>query len=119
MTSDGDGDFGVDDVLADQLVGEALGNKAIVVRLAQERSDPLEGFDEAGKVRVVVTAGDFLGRDLDVVASGELDGRLRANRALEVKMELGLREGIEDGRSSRRLSHGLGSIAKAIEDARR
>src|SRR5260370_207471 len=58
--ADGQGYFRIDHTLHEQMFGEVASNKRIVLRLAQERSDPLEGCDEFGEVAVGVALTNFL-----------------------------------------------------------
>ena len=92
----GNGDFGVDDILAQQLFEQPAGDQGVVLGIAQKRSDPFEDVDESREVGVVVARGDFFGGELGAVARGKFDGRFRADRAFEMQVQLRLRQGVDD-----------------------
>ncbi len=94
----------------------------VVVRVAQKRSYPLEGFDESREIRVVVAGLDLFGRDFHIVARRKFDGGFRPNRAFEVEVKLRFRKRVDDRRASSwlwgRLCHEFRFIAKAMRAAR-
>ncbi len=87
--ADGKRDFGIDNVLLSEPLGQALGNERVVGRSAEEGGDPLEGFEEAQEVVVVVARGGFGRGQGHAVARGKLGHGFGLDRAFEVEVKFG------------------------------
>jgi hypothetical protein len=96
-------DLRVDHVLPHQLFAEVPCDQSVVVRIAQEGSDPLERFDESQKIRIVVARDNFFPRQRNAVPRRQFDGSVRPNRSFQMQMQFRFRKGIDD----RGLSSGL------------
>ena len=92
--TDGQGYFRIDHPLREQVLGEVARDERIVLRFAQERSDPLEGLNEFGKVGAGVALANFLlGHDETVTSRQQADGgRLDGAFQMEVQLRFGQRE---------------------------
>ena len=101
----GDGDFGVDHVLALEFFEKLARDERVVGGIAKKRSDPLEDVDEAGEIGIVVTRDYLFGGELGAVARGEFDGGFGADGAFKVEMKLGFRKLVEDGALGGGLPH--------------
>jgi len=81
--ADGERDFRINDMLLEELLGQIGGKEGEIARLAQERGHPLEGFDELGKVAVIVAAAHLVFSQRDHVPRGEAQataGRIEPSR---------------------------------------
>src|ERR1700722_13500873 len=68
--ADRERDFGVDDVLCQQVLAKIVQDQREVLWIADKRGDPLEGFEETDEVFVSVLLTDFrFGEDYAVTAS--------------------------------------------------
>jgi len=68
--------------------GEVAGDERVILRVAQERSDPFEGLDEFAEVAVSVSLADFfLSHDDAVTSCQRADGR-GLNGAFEMEVQL-------------------------------
>ena len=91
--ADGKSDFRIDHALRKQMFSKIGGDERVVLRLAQERSDPFESFDEFGEIAIGVTSPYFpLGCD------GGMTSRQRADRfgldgAFKMQVQFGFWEG--------------------------
>ena len=90
--ADGEGDFGVDNVLGEELFGEVLDDQGIVLGSSEKGSDPFEGVEEAEKIRVRVAAANFVFGDGNAVTGCERRDDGRADTAFEMEMQFGFRE---------------------------
>ena len=91
--ADGKGYFRIDHTLREQMFGKVAGDERVVLRLAQERGNPFEGFDEFGEVAVGVAPADFLfGHDDTVTGRQRADGR-GLDGSFEMEVQLGLGQG--------------------------
>jgi len=90
--ADGEGDFGVDNVLGEELSGEVLDDQGVVLGSSEKGSDPFEGVEEAEKIRVRVAAANFVFADGNAMTSCELRHDSRTDTAFEVEMQFGFRE---------------------------
>jgi hypothetical protein len=66
---------------------EIVQDEPVVLRISEKRSDPLEGFEEAGEILVSVFLADFGFGEDDAVATGQSANGRRLNRAFEMKVE--------------------------------
>src|SRR6266576_1440223 len=83
--ADGQSYFRIDYALREQVFGKVASDERVVLRRAQERSHPLEGFDEFGEVAVRVAPADFLfGHDDTVTGRQRADG-CRLDGAFEME----------------------------------
>src|SRR5215470_2281749 len=115
--ADRESDFGVDYILREELLGEILRDEGVVLRIAEKGCDPLEGVEEAEKIRVGVPAEDFVFADGDAVARGQLRDDGRANAAFEMKVQLSLWER-KKVLGERAFGHG-GEISEGVGAGRR
>ena len=83
---------------------EVVCDEGIVLRLAQERSHPFEGFDEFGEAAVGIAAAHFLFGYENAVTSRERadGGRLDGAFEVQMKFRLGQRS---DSNGERRRGH--------------
>src|SRR4029077_17088380 len=88
--ADGKCDFSVDDILCEELFGEILDDKGVVVGRAKKRGDPLEGVEKAEEICVGVASADFVFREVGAVTRGKGGNDCGANAAFEVEMQFGL-----------------------------
>ncbi len=88
-------DFGVDDILSEQVLGQTAGDQRIVRGRAQVGSHPLVGFDEGGEVGRGVTRGHCRFVDGVAVARGERDHCGGRDASFEVQVQLGFGQGAE------------------------
>ena len=84
-------DLSVDHVLRQQMLAQVSRDESVVARLAQKRSDPLEGVDETGEIAIGVTLANFVFREKNVVPRGQRAHRRRLNGSFEMKMQLSFR----------------------------
>ena len=75
------------------MLGKVAGDERIVLRLAQERSDPLEGINEFEEARIGVAPADFLFGHGDAVASGQCADGCGLDGTFQMKVQLGLGQG--------------------------
>jgi hypothetical protein len=88
--ADGEGNFGIDDLLREKLFAKILHDEGIIAGMAKKRSDPLEGVEEAEKVRVGVAATNFFFGVVHAMTRRELRDDQVTDAALKVKVELSL-----------------------------
>src|SRR5229473_7177068 len=92
--TNGDGDFGVDHALGEELFTKIASDQGIVLGIAEKCSDPLERFQELHEVLVGVSLANFAFSDSDAMARGECADDERSDRTFEMKVQLcfGMRE---------------------------
>ena len=86
--------FDIDGAMLHRLAGVVDGDPPEVVGRAQARGHHQPYVDEVGEIGEVELVGELLGRrrgEGDVVALGDREQRVRAQRALEVHVQLDLR----------------------------
>jgi len=75
------------------MFAKVAGDELVVLRLAQERSNPFESFDEFREVTVGVALPDFLPRHDDPMTGRQLADGCRLDGTFKMKVQLGLRVG--------------------------
>ncbi len=114
-----EGDFRAHDILAQEFGRESSGDEGVILRIAQEGSDPFEGLDESGEGGKFVARGDFFGCELLAVTRRQFHGRFRADGTFQVQVKLGLGEGANDRALRLGCGHRLRLIEAAIAAGRR
>ena len=71
------------------MFAEVVQDQGVVLRVAEKRSDPFEGFEKAGEILVGVFFADIGFGEDDAVAMGESANGRRLDRAFEVKVKFG------------------------------
>jgi len=102
--ADGERDFRIDNILLEQVLGEIRDDESVVLRLAQEGSDPFEGFEELGKIVEGIALAQFLMVQFDAMANQERAARGKLDGAFQVQMKLGFGKRI-DLRGERQRRH--------------
>jgi hypothetical protein len=88
-------DFGVDDILGEQVLGQTAGDQRIILGRAQVRSHPNVGFDEGRKVGRGVTCGHCRFVYDVAVSRGELDHCGGRDASFEMQVQLGFGQDVK------------------------
>jgi hypothetical protein len=84
--ADGQRDFGVNDLLRQQVLTEVVQNQRVVLWVAKKGGDPLERFEEAGEIFVGVFLADIgLSKD-DAVAMCQRANGCGLDRSFKMKV---------------------------------
>ena len=87
--ADGERDFGIDNILFEELIAKVFGDEGEVLRVAEPGGDPFESFEEAEEVGVIVVAVDFGFIDKNAVTAGERADGGDADGAFKMKVQFG------------------------------